>query len=57
MSKLAISRPQFDLYRGIGGGNLTCFLDSPHMVSYYLPIHFMAVNAILKKIIGGSHEF
>ena len=36
------------------------------MVSYYLPIHFMAVNAILKKIMGGgggggggggSHEF
>ena len=23
------------------------------MVSYYLPIHFMALNAILKKIIGG----
>ena len=30
---------------------------SPHMVSYYLPIHFMALNAKLKKIIGGSHEF
>ena len=38
---------------GGGGGNLTCFLDSPHMVSYYLPIHFMALNAILKTIIGG----
>ena len=24
------------------------------MVSYYLPIHFMALNAILKKIIGGG---
>ena len=33
--------------------DLTCFLDSSHMVSYYLPIHFMALNAILKKIIGG----
>ena len=38
---------------GVGGGNLTCFLHSPHMVSYYLPIHFMALNAILKKIIEG----
>ena len=38
-----------------GEGNLTCFLDSPHMVSYYLPIHVMALNAILKKIIGGVH--
>ena len=43
---------------------MTGYLDSPHMVSYYLPIHFMALNAILKKIIGGgggggggSHEF
>ena len=35
-------------------GNLTCFLDSRHMVSYYLPIHFMALNATLKKIIGGG---
>ena len=27
------------------------------MVSYYgfLPIHFMALNAMLKKIIGGTH--
>ena len=25
------------------------------MVSYYLPIHFIALNAILKKIIGGVH--
>ena len=24
------------------------------MVSYYLPVHFMALNAILKKIIGGG---
>ena len=24
------------------------------MVSYYLSIHFMALNAILKKIIGGG---
>ena len=23
------------------------------MVSYYLPVHFIALNAILKKIIGG----
>ena len=23
------------------------------MVSYYLPVHFMALNAILKKIIEG----
>ena len=39
-----------------GGGRgvkLTGYLDSPHMVSYYLQIHFMALNAILKKIIGG----
>ena len=27
------------------------------MVSYYLPIHFMALNTILKMIIGDSHEF
>ena len=26
-------------------------------MSYYLPIHFMALNAIPKKIIGGSNEF
>ena len=38
---------------GGGGGNLTCFLDSPHMVSYYLPIHFMVLKAILKKIVQG----
>ena len=38
-------------------GNLTWFLDSPYIVSYYLPIHFMALKAILKKIIGGLHEF
>ena len=56
MKKFAILQPQFDPYRG-SGGDWTCFLDSPHMVSYYLPIHFMALNAILKKIIGGSHEF
>ena len=31
--------------RGVGE-TLICFLDSPHMVSYYLPIHFVA-NAIL----------
>ena len=53
MLKLAILLVQFDPYRGVGG-NLTCFLDSPHMVSYYLPIHFMALNAILMKIIGGG---
>ena len=46
MSKLAILQPQFDPYRGNrgGGGNFTCFLDSPHTVSYYLPIQFMALN-------------
>ena len=41
---------------GGGGGRgvkLTGYLDSPHMVSYYLPVHFMPLNAILKKIIGG----
>ena len=27
------------------------------MVSYYLSIHFMALNAILKHMIGGSHDF
>ena len=32
---------------------LTGYLDSPHMVSYYLPVHFIALNAILKKIVGG----
>ena len=35
------------------GVKLTGYLDSPHMVSYYLPVHFIALNAILKKIIGG----
>ena len=38
---------------GVGGGCTTGYLDSPHMVSYYLQVHFMALNAILKKIIGG----
>ena len=41
---------------GGSGGNLTCFLDSPDMVSYYLPIHFMALNTILNKIIGGNNS-
>ena len=27
------------------------------MVSYYLSIHFMALNAIHKNMIGGSHYF
>ena len=40
-------------HKGGRGVKLTCYLDSPHMVSYYLPVHFMALNAILKKIIGG----
>ena len=39
--------------RGGRGVKLTSYLDSPHMVSYYLPVHFIALNAILKKIIGG----
>ena len=56
MPKLTIYDPGLTPTWG-SGGNLTCFLDSPHMVSYYPSIHFMAVNAILQKIIGGSHEF
>ena len=40
--------------RGGQGVKLTGYLDSPHMVSYYLPVNFMALNAILKKIIGGG---
>ena len=40
-------------HKGGRGVKLTGYLDSPHMVSYYLPVHFMALNAILKKIIGG----
>ena len=39
--------------RGGRGVKLTGYLDFPHMVSYYLPVHFIALNAILKKIIGG----
>ena len=55
MSKSAILRHHPSLTpTGGSGANLTCFLDSPHMVSYYLPIHFMALNAILKKIMGGG---
>ena len=27
------------------------------MVSYYLPVHFIALNAILKKIIGDWPKF
>ena len=27
------------------------------MVSHYLPVHFMALNAILKKTIGGLPKF
>ena len=38
----------------IRGVNLTSFLDSLHMVSYYLPILFMALNATDKDIIGGG---
>ena len=40
-------------YKGGRGVKLTGYLDSPHMVSYYLPVHFIALNAIPKKIIGG----
>ena len=39
------------------GVKLTGYLDSPHMVSYYLPVHFIALNAILKKIMGGWPKF
>ena len=45
--------PVWPLKGGGSGGNLTCFLHYPHMVSYYLPMQFIALNAILKKIIGG----
>ena len=31
--------------------NLIGILDSLHMLSYYLPIHFMALNTTDKKII------
>ena len=39
--------------KGGSGGNLTGYLDSPHMVSQYLPIHFVALNPIIKEIRGG----
>ena len=48
MSKCTVLQPQKQ-NRGGGGGILICFLDFPHMVSYYLSIHFIALNAILKK--------
>ena len=40
-------------HKGGRGVKLTSYLDSPHMVSYYLPVHFIALNAILKKMIWG----
>ena len=40
-------------HKGGPGVKLTGYLDSPHMVSCYRPVHFIALNAILKKIIGG----
>ena len=36
---------------------MNCFLDLLHMVSYHLPLHFMALNATNKEIIMGSDEF
>ena len=58
-SKAAIYDPSL-AHKGGGGGvrgvKLTGYLDSPHMVSYYLPVHFLALNAILKKIIGGCQK-
>ena len=39
-----------------GGGlraKVSSYLDSPHVVSQYLPINFIALNAILNEIIRG----
>ena len=43
--------------RGGRGGNLTGYFNSQHMVSQYLPIHFIALNPIIKEIIGGLGNF
>ena len=56
MSKLAILRPQFDPYRGVGG-NLTCFMDSPHMVSYYPQNILWLKMQYLEDNGGGGEEF
>ena len=53
--KLDILLSQFDPHGvgGVGGReqrvDLTSSLDSLHMVSYYLPIHFMTVNATVRR--------
>jgi len=43
--------------RGGQRENLTVFLESLFMAFYKMVLHFKAVNAIFKKIIGGFYEF
>ena len=38
------------------GGNLTGYLDSPHMVSQYLLIHSKAVKALIKLDISQKYK-
>ena len=57
--KLKISyfmTPVWPIRRG-RGIKVTSYLDSPHMLSYYLTIHFMALSAILKKTSILTHAF
>ena len=35
---------------------LISYSDSPHMASYYLPIHYIALNSIIKKIFGKNSK-
>ena len=49
--KLATYDPSLSPKRG-SGGNLTGCFNSPHMVSQYLPIHFVALNPIIKEILS-----
>ena len=39
--------------RRVQGVNLSGFLDTLHMVSYHLPIHFFALNETDKEIVEG----
>ena len=48
--KLATYDPSLSRMGG-RGGNLIGYLDFPHMVSQYLPIHFVALNPIIKEIL------
>ena len=46
--------PVSPIYKG-AVVNVSSFSDSLHMVSFYLPIYFKALNATHKEIMGGDN--